>query len=118
VTGLHLGLSAFCVVVALGLVVLIVRDRPPGTVTMVALAVLETGLVVQLVIGLGRVFGDRGDLSVAAYVGYLVGALLILPIGFVWSAGERSRSGTAVLLVAVLALPVLFLRLHDLWAAR
>ena len=88
---------------------LIVRDRLPGTVTLVALATLEAGLVVQLVIGLGRVFGEHGDLGVAAYIGYLVGALLILPIGFVWSAGERTRSGTAVLLVAVLALPVLFL---------
>ncbi len=83
-----------------------------------ALAILEAGLVVQLAIGLGRVFGEHGDLSVAAYVGYLVGSLLILPIGLVWSAGERTRAGTAVLLVAVLALPVLFLRLHDLWAAR
>jgi hypothetical protein len=118
VTALHLALSALCTVAALGLVVLIVCDRVPGTLTFVALATLEAGLVVQLVIGLGRVFGDHGDLSVAAYVGYLVGALLILPIGFAWSAGERTRSGTAVLLVAVLALPVLFLRLHDLWAAR
>ena len=118
VTTLQLALSALCAVVALGLVVLIVRDRLPGTLTLGALATLEAGLVVQLVIGLGRVFGDHGDLCVAAYVGYLVGALLILPIGFVWSAGERTRSGTAVLLVAVLALPVLFLRLHDLWAAR
>lgn len=117
-TALQITLSAFCVVVALGLLVLIVRDRLPGTVTLVALATLEAGLVVQLVIGLGRIFGDHGDLGVAAYIGYLVGALLILPIGFVWSAGERTRSGTAVLLVAVLALPVLFLRLHDLWAAR
>jgi len=118
VTALHLLLSACCAVLALGLVVLIVRDRLPGTVTLVALATLEVGLVVQLVIGLWRALGEHGDLSVAAYVGYLVGALLILPIGFVWSAGERTRSGTAVLLVAVLALPVLFLRLHDLWAAR
>lgn len=117
-TGLHLALSAFCALVAIGLVVLIIRDRVPGTLTFVALATLEAGLFVQLVIGLGRVFGDHGDLSVAAYVGYLVGALLILPIGFAWSAGEPTRSGTAVLLVAVLALPVLFLRLYDLWASR
>lgn len=117
-TALHVALSGFCAVVALGLVVLIVRDRVPGTLTLVALATLEVGLVVQLVIGLGRIIGDHGDLGVAAYIGYLVGALLILPIGFLWSAGERTRSGTAVLLVAVLALPVLFLRLHDLWAAR
>ena len=48
----------------------------------------------------------------------LVGALLALPIGFVWSAGERTRSGTAVLLIAVLLVPFLSLRLHDLWTVR
>jgi hypothetical protein len=42
----------------------------------------------------------------------------VLPIGFLWSAGERTRSGTAVLLTAVLLVPVLSLRLHDLWAVR
>jgi len=47
-----------------------------------------------------------------------VGALLVLPIGFVWSAGERTRSGTAVLLIAVLVVPFLSLRLHDLWVVR
>jgi len=118
VTSFHLVLSVVCAVVALGLLVLIVRDRLPGTLTLVGLATLDAGLVVPLVIGLGQGFGNHGDLSVAAYVGYLVGALLILPIGFIWSAGARTRSGTAVLLVAVIALPVLFLRLHDLWAAR
>ena len=51
-------------------------------------------------------------------VGYLVGSLLVLPAAFVWSVGERSRSGTGVLLVAVVVVPVLFLRLHQLWGAR
>ena len=64
------------------------------------------------------VSGDHGGVNVAAYVGYLVGALVILPVAFLWSIGERTRSGTGVLLVAVLVVPVLFLRLHQLWAAR
>jgi hypothetical protein len=42
----------------------------------------------------------------------------VLPIGFVWSAGEPTRSGTAVLLVAVLAVAFLFLRVHQLWTYR
>jgi len=64
------------------------------------------------------VAGDHGGVNVAAYVGYLVGSLLVLPAAFVWSVGERSRSGTGVLLVAVVVVPVLFLRLHQLWGAR
>lgn len=116
-TTLQVVLSVLCAVVALWLLVLIVRDRPPGDVTFYGLAALETGLVVQLVLGLVRVFGPHEHVSVPTYFGYLVGALVILPIGFLWSAGERNRSGTGVLLVAVVTLPVLFLRLHDIWAA-
>jgi hypothetical protein len=112
-TALQIVLAAICLVTAIWLVVLIVLDRLYG-----ALAVIEVGLVVQLVIGLVQVFGDHGDLNVAAYVGYLVGSLLVLPIAFAWSAGERTRSGTGVLLVGVVAVGFLFLRLHQLWAYR
>ncbi|MGI9155751.1 MAG: hypothetical protein ACR2FG_03820 [Marmoricola sp.] len=112
---LQVVLSLLCALEALWLVVLIVRDRLPGDHTFLGLAVLEAGLVVQLVLGLVRVFGPHAHVSVPTYLAYLVGALVILPIGFLWSAGERNRSGTGVLLVAVIALPALFLRLHQIW---
>jgi hypothetical protein len=117
-TGLQIVLGAVCVVMALWLVVLIVLDRLPDDYLYAALGLVELGLVAQLVIGLVMVGGDHGGVNVAAYVGYLVGALVILPAGFVWSLGERTRGGTGVLLVAVLVVPVLFLRLHQLWSAR
>ncbi len=117
-TGLQIVLGAVCVVVALWLVVLVVLDRLPDDYLYGALALLEIGLVVQLVIGLVMVGGDHGGVNVPAYVGYLVGSLVILPAGFLWSLGERTRAGTGVLLVAVLVVPVLFLRLHQLWGAR
>ena len=117
-TVLQIVLGAICVVTALWLVVLIVLDRLPGDLLYGVLAVIEIGLVIQLVIGLVKVFGDHGDLNVAAYVGYLVGSLLVLPIAFVWSAGERTRSGTGVLLVAVVAVAFLFVRLQQLWSYR
>jgi hypothetical protein len=117
-TALQIALSAVCVVVAVWLVVLIVLDRQPGDLLYGVLAVIEVGLVGQLVIGLVRVFGDHGDVNVAAYVGYLVGSLLVLPVAFLWSVGERTRSGTAVLLVGVIAVAFLFLRLQQLWSYR
>jgi hypothetical protein len=117
-SGLQIVLSVLSALVALVLVWHIVRDEQPGNVGFFGLVALEAGLVVQLVWGLVRVADDHRGVSVFPYLGYLIGALLILPIGFVWSASEKSRSGTAVLLVAVLVLPVLFLRLHDLWSAH
>jgi hypothetical protein len=118
VTGLQIVLSVVCLVALIWLVVLIVLDRLPNDYLYAALALLEVGLLAQLVVGLVKVAGDHGGVNVAAYVGYLVGSLVILPVGFLWSAGERTRAGTGVLLVAVLVVPVLFLRLHELWAAR
>jgi hypothetical protein len=115
--GLQLTLTALAVVLALWLVVLIVAGRDPGDTVYVALGLIEVGIVVQLVVGLMMVFGGHDGVNVAAYVGYLVGSLVILPVGFAWSVGERSRAGTGVLLVAVAVIPVLFLRLHQLWSA-
>jgi hypothetical protein len=116
-TGLQIVLTTLAVVLAVWLVVLIAVGRDPDDWLYGALALLELGIIAQLVIGLVRLGGDHAGVNVAAYVGYLVGSILILPVGFAWSVGERSRAGTAVLLVAVAVVPVLFLRLHQLWSA-
>ena len=114
-TGLQIALTALAVVIGVWLVVLIVIDRQPNDWLYGSLGLLEIGLVAQLVIGLVRLGGEHPGVNVAAYVGYLVGSLVILPAAFLWSVGERSRAGTGVLLVAVVVVPVLFLRLHQLW---
>lgn len=116
-TGLQIVLTAVAAVVAVWLVALIVLDRQPDDWLYGALGLLELGLVAQLVIGLVRLGGDHAGVNVPAYVGYLVGSLVILPAAFLWSVGERTRAGIGVLLVAVLVVPVLFLRLHQLWSA-
>jgi hypothetical protein len=118
VAGLQLVLSVLVALLIVWLVVLVAIGRQPGDYLYAAVAMLEVGLVLQLIVGLERLTGDHGHLNVAAYVGYLVGSLLILPAGFFWSLGERTRAGTGVLLVAVIVIPVLFLRLDQLWAAR
>jgi hypothetical protein len=117
-TALQIVLSVLVAVLVVWLVVLILRDATPDDWLYGALGVLELGMVVELVIGMVRVFGDHGHLNVAAYAGYLVGSILLLPVAFAWSIGERTRAGTGVLLVAVLVVPVLFLRIDQLWGAR
>jgi hypothetical protein len=114
---LQLALTALCLLSALWIVVLLVRDRTPDKLLLNTLGIIEAGLVANLVLGIVRVTGDSQGVAVAEYIGYLVGVLLILPAGIIWSAGERSRGGTAVLLVAVLLVPFMFVRLADIWAA-
>lgn len=117
-TTLQIALSVACGLIGVLLVVLIVRDRRPGPVTYALLALVELGLVAQLVLGVVRVLDDHEGVSVGTYVGYLVGALVILPLAAGWAWAERTRAGTGVLLVAVVVLPVLFVRLHDIWATH
>jgi hypothetical protein len=118
VTVLQIGITVACLLGSLWLLVLIARDRRPERWFLTAMAVLELLMVVHLVLGVVRLTGDAAD-GVAdwEYVGYLVGALLVIPAGVIWSSGEPSRGGTAVLLVALLVVPFLFVRLADIWAA-
>src|SRR3954467_7612336 len=96
--GLQIVLTGVIMVVAVCLVVFIARDRRPGDRVYGALALLEVGLIAQLVVGLVHLGGEPGDVNVAAYLGYLVGSLVVLPAAFLWSVGERTRAGTGVLL--------------------
>jgi hypothetical protein len=118
VVPLQLALSALCLLSAVWLVVLVGRDRTPGHFLLNVMAVIELGLVVNLVLGIVRLTDAPAQLSEPVYIGYLVGALLLVPAGVIWSSGERSRGGTGVLLVAVLLVPFMFVRLADIWAAR
>ncbi|MET3963150.1 4-amino-4-deoxy-L-arabinose transferase-like glycosyltransferase [Marmoricola sp. OAE513] len=108
-------LAVLCGAVALLLVVDIVRDRNNTNPPFFGMIAIEAGLVVQLVWGLARLTGDHDGVEVGAYVGYLLGAPLLIPVGWLWGASEKNRAGTAVVLVAVLVVPVLLLRLHHLW---
>lgn len=103
---------------ALALVVVLVqiaRDVPASNLVDGALALTEVVVLVQLVAGLIAVGGAPASVSKVVYVGYLVGAVLVLPVGWFWSQAERSRSGLGVLVVALLVVPFLILRLHQIW---
>ena len=91
-------------------------NRSPDNVLIILLALLEVGLLAQLVVGIAQVVGDGPDLGVT-YVGYLVATLVALPLGLLWSLGERSRGATAVLLVALLTVTFLVLRLEQIRVA-
>jgi hypothetical protein len=82
------------------------------------LTLLELGLLVQTVLGFVRMAGTERDLDKLTFGGYLVGALLVLPLAAFWALAERSRWGPGVLLVGCLAIPVLILRMNQIWAGH
>ncbi len=108
-----LGLTA---VVGLSTLVCLVRDRPVGDTTFAAMAAAEAAMTVQLVLGLFLLASTERDVQGVLFVSYLVGVLVALPIGAFWSLAERSRSGTAVVLLAALTVAALEARLVSIWA--
>jgi hypothetical protein len=110
--------GALCALAFVVVLVRIVQDRPGGNLVDALFAAIELGLLVQLVVGIVEVTDAPDGVSVPTYVGYLVGALVVPPVAWVWAQAERSRGGLAVLLVALVVVPFLFLRLHQVWSGQ
>jgi hypothetical protein len=83
-----------------------------------SLAVLEVGLLVQAVIGIAALLGTGRDIERLSFLGYLLGPVVILPVAVVWSAAERTRWSAGVLVVACLSVPVMIVRLGQIWAGH
>ena len=96
--------------------VLAARNKRIDWTVLGVLGVVEVLLVAQLVVGIVQLSGTDRDVSGPFFVGYLIGSLLILPIGAFWALAESSRWGAGALAIACLVIPILELRLHDLWA--
>jgi len=96
--------------------VLAARKKRIDWTVLGVLGVVEILLVAQLVVGIVQLSGTDRDVSGPFFVGYLIGSLLILPIGAFWALAESSRWGAGALAIACLVIPILELRLHDLWA--
>jgi hypothetical protein len=122
------GLSTVLIYVALGAglwaLILVIANRPVlpgrwfGLGLLGVLALLELGLLVQAVLGFVRLFSTDRDVEKLTYGGYLVGALVVLPLAALWALAERSRWGPGVVLVGCLAIPVLIVRLGQVWDAH
>jgi hypothetical protein len=81
------------------------------------IGVVEVALVAQLVVGIAQLVGTDRDVSGPFFIGYLIGSLLVLPIGALWALADSSRWGAGAMAIACVVIPVLELRLHTLWVA-
>ncbi len=105
-------LSLLIAAVTVGYVVL---DRLTDRWLLALVALLFAGTLVQLVTGVVNLARTDTDVSGPAFVAYLLGLVAVPPIATVWALGERSRSGTAVFIVAGLLVPAMLLRLDQIW---
>lgn len=114
-TWLEALIYATTAVALVGTLVVLARDRPVGDPVYAALAVVEALLLLQLALGVSELVGTDADVASGLFVSYLVGIALVLPLGAFWSLAERSRAGTAVLVLALVTVLVLELRLQAIW---
>lgn len=105
----------FAMLVGVYACVLIIRDRPVDDPLFYGACVLELALVGQTVGGCVALAATDRDIAAVTFLGYLLTAVVTPPVAVLWGIAEKSRWGTAVVLVAMLTVAALELRLVALW---
>lgn len=93
------------------------RNRPMTVPLLSGLGVLELLVLVQSGLAVVRLSGGERPVEFATFVGYLIGVVLIPPVGAYLGLAERSRWGSAVLVVVGFAVAVMTGRLLQIWQA-
>ena len=109
-------LIALSLVGAVWFLVQAARDKPIQAVHLLAMAVLEAGLLIQVIVAAVLLAGGHEAQEQGTFIGYLAGSLVVLPVGAFLAVGERSKWGSVAAGVACLTIPVVILRMQDLWS--
>ncbi|MUL43914.1 hypothetical protein FZ103_22580 [Streptomonospora sp. PA3] len=91
------------------------RDQPMVVPHLVAAAVLWLLVIAQAVVSAVLMARGEHPAETLVFISYLATIVLIPPACAVWGFIERSRWGPAVIAFACLILPVMMVRLEQLW---
>jgi hypothetical protein len=94
------------------------RHRPPTRPLFVALAVVAALVAVHVVGVVVRLIGGGGPTGaghLATLIGYLLATVLVAPVGALLARLEPTRWGSALIGVACLVVPILLLRIGQVW---
>jgi hypothetical protein len=95
--------------------VLLVINRPPGRALLIGLTLLEAVVLVFVVSAISQMIGRSTDFARLEFLLYLLGCLVLVPLAAWWVKDEKSRAAAGVLLVACLVLPVMVVRVQQVW---
>ena len=104
---------ALALAVVTGVLALLDRKLPRWVLVLVAL--LEVALLVMLVQCVVAWVGGNGPADPVVFLAYLVVVLVAAPGTVWWGAAEPGRWGTGVVCIAGLLIPVLVVRLQQVW---
>ncbi|MFT4123195.1 MAG: hypothetical protein QM635_05110 [Microbacteriaceae bacterium] len=119
IAGLALALIAVAVAAGGLCVILGLAGRPPDDISLGATALVELGLVLQLVVAVvAPLVGNPPSGSLVEFWAYLVTALVIPPLAVLWGLVDRVRWSTVIIGVADLAIAVMLWRMLVIWTVQ
>lgn len=90
--------------------------RKPSGISIGSLAVVQLGLVIQLVTSIVLVLmGERAKQDTVEFFAYLIVALMIPLAAAFWALIERTRWSTLILGVGALTVAVMLVRMSQIW---
>lgn len=101
-------LAGWCAIVAL-------RDRPPGRALLAAVWLVEAVVLAFVGSAVLDIVGGERPAELETFVGYAITFVSVPPTGWVLARMEPTRWGAVSLGVALLIMPVLVLRLQQVW---
>ncbi|MFV0253988.1 MAG: hypothetical protein ACK5H2_11740 [Beutenbergiaceae bacterium] len=87
-------------------------DRPVVFKQLIVGGVIEALMLAEIVIA---IIDNAGAGDRLVFWGYLITALLVLPLAAAWALAERTKWSSVTLLVACVALAVIQVRIASLW---
>ena len=96
----------------------VLRDRPVGVTHWYAAGAVQLLVTAQVVVGVAHLAGGAHPRQYVTFVGYLIAFLLVLPLAGALTRAEPTRWGAAIMVVGALVVPVLVVRLDQLWAGN
>ena len=102
--------------VAVWALVYLVMNKRVDRYLQIATLGLAAMFVVLAIGGIVQMMGTDKELARAEFVGYLVLSPLIPVGGWWWAKNDETRWGAGVLLVVGLVMPVLVVRIQQVWA--
>ncbi len=97
-------------------IVLLILNRPPDRPLWVALGIVELLVIAFLVDGVLQLLGTDRQLARLEFLLYLLGMVALIPLAGWWVREEKSRAAAGVLLVVLLVIPVMVVRVQQVWA--
>lgn len=107
-------LIGFSLLLAAVSLVLTLRNRAAGRWTLIGAGLLLLLLIVQLVVSIAS-WGQSGETDGILFFGYLLTALLVVPLTGAWAYAELTRWGPAVLAAGAATVAVMIVRMDQIW---